>query len=95
MLCSLRGSEHWSGAFGNTNTVRNIGHGAFGNANAVRNAGGGAFNNANLVRNVGRGVFGNANAGWNTWKQAVFWSNLNCKFEKKIAGKRTVGAVLD
>ena len=24
-----------------------------------------------------------------------FWSNLNCKFEFFLAGKRTVGAVLD
>ena len=68
------------GAFGNANAVRNVGRGAFGNTNTVQNVGHGAFGNANAVQNVGHGAFGNANAGWNTWKQTVFWSNLNCKF---------------
>ena len=34
-----------------------------------------------FLAHVGHGAFGNANAGWNTRKQTVFWSNLNCKFE--------------
>ena len=47
-----------------------------------------------FLAHVGRGAFDNANAGWNTRKQTVFWSNLNCKFDF-FTRKRTVGAVLD
>ena len=79
ILLSERGSERW---------LRGVRRDylAF-----LTHVGRGAFGNAN----VGGGAFGNANAGWNTQKQIIFWSNLNCKFKIFFAGKRTVGTVLD
>ena len=76
---------------GNANAVRNVGRGAFGNAIAGR----GAFGNANAVQNVGRGAFDNANAVRNVGRGTFGNAILNCKFEFFLAGKYTVGAVLD